>query len=190
MHLVTIVLVSAFLALVIAGAVLRSRSQKRTREALAGLENSQRDLGEFLGELSVEFEGAVNENAALVGQLEAALALQDNGFVVEARAGGSWYVNLDAIDAACRHLGAPQRSEIVPMHLVGAGVDVRGVASSHWLEDQVGPGPYLDLGGEVVSVLDYGQYDAEDEWEWDPAPGRELLSGGRGARVLFMSRDA
>ena len=68
----TTVLTFALILMLIASTIYSSRSQKRMEQALSGLEHSQRELGQLIGDLSDEVLGAVNENADLISRLQAA----------------------------------------------------------------------------------------------------------------------
>ena len=68
-HAATTVLTFLLILMLIASAVHRYRSQKRMDQALSGLEHSQRELGQLIGDLSNEVRDTVNENAHLISRL-------------------------------------------------------------------------------------------------------------------------
>ena len=132
MYVATILLAFVLVVLLIVSAVYRSRSQKRTGKALAGLERSQRELGE----LSDEVGEAASENADLVARLEVAMAT--GGGDVR---GFNFYV----VGAACLHCGNVRQFVPASTQEVGAGIASSVVAARRWHIESHGYPSLLDF---------------------------------------------
>lgn len=174
MHVATIVLTFVLVVLLIVSAVYRSRSHKRTGKALAGLERSQRELGD----LADEVRDAAKENADLVARLEAAMAT------------GGDDVRFHVVGAACPHCGNVRQSRPAPTQGVGAGIASSTVAPHRWHIESHGHPSLRDFHARErrpgAAVWGHGPSETDDEGE----PWTSGIWSDRSGAYHYVSRGA